>query len=184
MAHIDVVFPAFSLQSKCTNPDDRVSYEIYAKSGELVYDRSAPCSKKLKVTLEEGTYSIEGKVKEAKATSKINVSTKEQHNAVLDFTKQNHEEEIKADTPPQNNTKDTNNKPKTITVGDKVINIDGLSNEQIKKLKDMQKMLEMFGGIMQGNNAAVKTETKNNRQNDKADKEFEEMSKDLDMFTK
>ena len=44
------------------------------------------------------------------------------------------------------NSKETNkNNPKTIKIGDKVINIENLSDEQIKKLKDMQKMLEMFG---------------------------------------
>ncbi len=44
------------------------------------------------------------------------------------------------------NSKETNkNNPKTIKIGDKVINIEGLSDEKIKKLKDMQKMLEMFG---------------------------------------
>ena len=44
------------------------------------------------------------------------------------------------------NSKETNkNNPKTIKIGDKIINIEGLSDKQIKKLKDMQKMLEMFG---------------------------------------
>ena len=43
-------------------------------------------------------------------------------------------------------TKEENqNSQKTIKIGDKVINIEGLSDEQIKKLKDMQKMLEVFG---------------------------------------
>ena len=74
------------------------------------------------------------------------LSAKEQHNAVLDFTKQNHEEEIKADTSIQNSNKELNkNSDKTITVGDKVINIESLNDEQIKKLQDMKKMLEMFG---------------------------------------
>ena len=157
MTHVDVVFPAFFLQSKCTNPGDKVSYEIYAKSGELVFDKSSTCSKKLKVTLDEGEYSIEGKVKDTKATTKIEVSAKEQHNAVLDFTKQNHEEEIKADTPAQNSASAQNSNPasdssegtnksatKSITIGDKVINIEGLSDEQLNKLKDMQKMLQML----------------------------------------
>ena len=143
--HVNVVFPTFFLKSKCSNPNDRVSYEIYAKSGELVYDRTTPCSKKLKVTLNEGTYSIEGKVKEAKVTANVRVSAKEQHSAVLDFTNLNHEAEIKADTPAKTVQKSANSGAKTIKVGDKVINIEGLSDEQIKKLKDMQKMLEMFG---------------------------------------
>ncbi len=142
---IDVVFPTFFLQSKCSNPNDRVSYEIYAKSGELVYDKTAPCSKKLKVTLDEGTYSIEDKVKDAKATANVKVSAKEQNSAVLDFLTQNHEAEIKADTPAKTEQKSAKSEAKTIKVGEKVINIEGLSDEQIKKLKDMQKMLEMFG---------------------------------------
>ena len=140
-----MVFPTFFLQSKCSNPNDRVSYEIYAKSGELVYDKTAPCSKKLKVTLDEGTYSIEDKVKDAKATANVKVSAKEQNSAVLDFLTQNHEAEIKADTPAKTEQKSAKSEAKTIKVGEKVINIEGLSDEQIKKLKDMQKMLEMFG---------------------------------------
>ena len=146
MAHVDVVFPYFFVESKCSNPGDRVSYEIYAQSGELVYDKSTTCTKKIKVTLGEGAYSIEGKVKDAKATTKIDIGSKENQSVVLDFTTQNHEEEIQADTPAQPSSEETSKSgTQTITIGDKVINIDGLSDDEIKKLKEMQKMLQMFG---------------------------------------
>ncbi len=146
MAHVDVVFPYFFVESKCSNPGDRVSYEIYAQSGELVYYKSTTCTKKIKVTLGEGAYSIEGKVKDAKATTKIDIGSKENQSVVLDFTTQNHEEEIQADTPAQPSSEETSKSgTQTITIGDKVINIDGLSDDEIKKLKEMQKMLQMFG---------------------------------------
>ncbi len=45
----------------------------------------------------------------------------------------------------QNSKEANKNNPQTIKIGDKIINIEGLSDKQIKKLKDMQKMLEMFG---------------------------------------
>ena len=143
--HFDVAFPYFYLESKCVNPSDKISYEVYAKRGELVYDNSVACSKKLKVTLNEGEYSIEGKAKDTKAVAKVAISTKEPQSAILDFTKQNHEVEIKADAPAKTIQKPVNSQAKTIKVGNKVINIEGLSDKQIKKLKDMQKMLEMFG---------------------------------------
>ena len=146
MAHVNVVFSAFLLTSKCSSPNDNVSYEIYAKSGELVFDKKTTCSKKIKVTLGEGAYSIEGKVKDTKVITKIDVCAQEYRSAVLDFTKQNHEEEIEADAPTEKSSKETSkSSAKMITVGDKVINIEGLSDEQIKKLKDMQQMLQMFG---------------------------------------
>ena len=184
---IHIVFPHIYLKSKCLKPNDRVNYEIYETSGASVYDRTKPCSKKIKVTLNEGEYNIEGKVKDVKATAKVEVSAKEPKSVVLDFTKQNHEAEIKADTPtqesqtakkPQSSKRDENAQ---ITIEGNKIEVKGISKDEIKKLEQMGKALEQLGGM-------VKTITGNNpeqkEKNKKADKEFEKMSKELDMFTK
>jgi len=189
-AHFDVVFPYFYLESKCADTSDKVSYEVYAKSGELVYDDSVPCSKKLKVTLNEGEYSIEGKVKDAKATTKVTVSAKEPQSAVLDFTKQNHEAEIKADTPKEKAAA-TDNSQKVevkkiqdntqINIAGKKIEVKGMDEKDIKKLEEMGKVLESFGGLVKsisGNSQEQKAKNK------EADEEFNNMSKELDMFTK
>lgn len=73
--------------------------------------------------------------------------------------------------------------PATLNIGDKVIKIEGMSDEEIKKLQEMQKMLQMFGGMMQGNGANTQKQTEQKKQNDKV---FEKMSEELDaeMFTK
>ena len=184
---VHIVFPHIYLKSKCLKPNDRVNYEIYEATGALVYDRTKPCSKKIKVTLNEGEYSIEGKVKDVKATAKVTVSAKEPKSVVLDFTKQNHEAEIKADTPTQESQ--TAQKPEAskrdknaqIAIEGTKIEIKGVSQDDMKKLEQMGKALEQFGGM-------VKTITGNNpkqkEKNKKADEEFDKMSKELDMFTK
>ena len=187
---VHVVFPYFYLKSKCLKPNDRVRYEIYEANGALVYDRTKPCSKKIKVTLDEGTYSIEGKVKDAKAATKIEVSSKEPQSAVLDFTKQNHEAEIQADIPTEETaTMESSQKKEVkknqentqINIAGKKIEIKGMDQKDIKKLEQMGKALEQLGSIVKsvsGNSQEQKVKNK------KADEEFEKMSKELDMFTK
>jgi hypothetical protein len=74
-------------------------------------------------------------------------------------------------------------KSEKITIGGKEIEIKGMSKDEAKQLKDLGAMLGAFGGMMQGANSKEVKE-KQNADNIKADKEFDEMSKDLDMFTK
>ncbi len=143
---IHIIFPYFYLKSKCTNPKDRVRYEIYGVDGALVYDRTKPCSKRVKVTLDKGRYTIEGKVKDTKAIAKVTIPTKDNNSVILDFTKQSNKANEDDNRTQDNQTVKKSATPqKSITVGNKVINIEGLSQEQIKRLQDMKKMLEMFG---------------------------------------
>ncbi len=145
-AKIHIIFPYFYLKSKCTNPKDRVRYEIYGVDGALVYDRTKPCSKGVKVTLDKGRYTIEGKVKDTKAIAKVTIPTKDNNSVILDFTKQSNKANEDDNRTQDNQTVKKSATPqKSITVGNKVINIEGLSQEQIKRLQDMKKMLEMLG---------------------------------------
>ena len=70
-----------------------------------------------------------------------------------------------------------------ITIGGKEIEVKGMSADEAKQLKDLGAMLGAFGGMLQSANSGAKKE-KQKVDDTEADKEFDEMSKDLDMYTK
>ena len=196
---IHVVFGQYMISAKCLNMGDKISYEIYASSGQLVYEKKTGCSDTLKVTLDNGDYSVEAKVgndtKEVKFTvgggsSKLLID-------MTDIKREPTKEElIKADsqeTPAVKEVKkeivtpkQEEQKSEKITIGDKQIEIKGISQKDADKLKELGAILGAFGGMMQGANPEEqkKQAEKQSADNDKADKEFDEMSKELDMFTK
>ena len=192
-SHVDVVFTPFFISAKCVDPGQKVFYEIYGSDGAVVYDKKAACAKELKIVLDKGDYTVEGTTKDGKVTVKISVGSATKK-AILDFSNLNHEEEIKADSSeaavvsvqPKKIQTAKQKESKTVTIGGKKIQIEGINEKDAADLKKAAAMLQMLGGMMQGNNAAVDKEkkTKQSSQNEKADKEFDEMSKDLDMFTK
>ena len=99
------------------------------------------------------------------------------------------EELIKADSVEPEATsspKQEEQKSEKITIGDKQIEIKGISQKDADKLKELGDILGAFGGMMQGANPEEqkKKEEKQSADNAKADKEFDDMSKELDMFTK
>jgi len=59
---VHVIFNQFFIEAKCLNSGDNIAYEIYASSGQLVYEKKKKCSDTLKVTLDKGDYSVEAKV--------------------------------------------------------------------------------------------------------------------------
>jgi len=144
-----------------------------------MYDKRTACSKELKITLNSGDYSVEAKVgellKEVKFTVGGDVSklTVDMSDIKTELTK---EELIKADTP-----KEEVVTPKPITIGDKKIEIQGITQKDADKLKELGAILGAFSGMIQ--EKTPKEKKKQSVENDKADKEFDEMSKELDMFT-
>jgi hypothetical protein len=96
---IHVVFKPFFVGAKCTNRSTMVSYEIYSSSGQLIYEKKAPCSQTLKVILDDGKYTVEASSDDAKKDTQINVGTDSENRAVIDLSNLNHEDLIKADTP-------------------------------------------------------------------------------------
>ncbi len=180
---IHVVFEQFLISSKCLDSNSKVYYEIYASNGQLIYEKSVTCSKTLKVSLNNGKYSIEAKVGENIGEATFTVGTNKVNKLILDLSNLNHEDEIEADSAetvvvpvkPKNSEK--------ITIGSKEIEIKGMSKDEAKQLKDLSTMIGALSGMMQPLNNKESKE-KQNIDNTKADKVFDEMSKELDMFTK
>ncbi len=189
---VHVTFSQLIIEAKCSDMGAKVNYEIYASSGRLVYEKQTKCSDTLKVTLDNGDYTVEAKIdndiKEEKFTvgggsSKLIIDMR-------DIKKEPTKEElIKADSVEPEVTsapKQEEQKSEKITIGDKQIEIKGISQKDADKLKELGAILGAFGGMMQGTNPEEqkKQQEKQSADNAKADKEFDEMSKELDMFTK
>ena len=193
---IHIVFSPFFIGAKCPNMGSKVSYEIYGSDGRMVFDKKALCSDTLKVILDDGDYSIEAAIDSGKGEAKFSVGAGKPTKLILDLGNLNHEEEIKADSPEQTvvvpvkpKKEDAAQKEQNsekITIGNRKIEIKGISKEDADKIKNLGAMLGALGGMMQGGNQAVSKEKKaeQDAKNAEADKEFDEMSKDLDMYTK
>ena len=196
---IHVVFGQYMISAKCTDMSAKINYEIYASSGQLVYEKNTGCTDTLKVTLNSGDYSVEAKVGSNIKEVKFTIGG-ESSKLLIDMTnikrEPTKEELIKADsqdTPvaeevekERDTPKQEEQKSEKITIGDKEIEIKGISQKEADKLKELGAILGAFGGMMQGANPEEqkKKEEKQSAENAKADKEFDEMSKELDMFTK
>ncbi|WP_415408117.1 vWA domain-containing protein [Sulfurovum sp. CS9] len=189
---VHVTFGQFLIKAKCSDMNVKISYEIYASSGQLVNEKQIKCSDTLKVILDSGDYSVEVKVDNDTKEVKFTVGG-DQSKLLIDMTdikkEPTKEELIKADSAELEVTsspKQEEQKSEKITIGDKQIEIKGMSQEDAKKLNELGAMLGALGGMMQGANpeAQKKQEEKQNADNAKADKEFDDMSKELDMFTK
>jgi hypothetical protein len=167
---IHVVFKPFFVGAKCSNGGAMVSYEIYSSSGQLIYEKKAPCSKTLKVILDDGKYTVEASSDDAKKDAQINVGSDSKNSVIIDLSNLNHEDLIKADTPASTPTT-SNQQPQ-------------LSDEAKKQLEEIQKaaqMIQMLEGMMSGTQPSNTTPSKNNTQEDK---ELDDMAKDLEMFSK
>ena len=195
---VHLVFSQFSIEAKCINGGDTVSYEVYAASGQLVYDKKAPCSTILNIVLDEGKYRVEASVSGGTGEVPFEVGAGKPAKLILDLTNLNHEKEIKADTPKAEEAvvvpvtpkkaevkKTQNSKSSQINIGGKKIEIEGISEKEAKQVEQLGAMLGALGGMLKGANADTKKEEEKQKTEDaEADKEFDEMSKDLDMFTK
>jgi hypothetical protein len=194
-AKVHVVFGQFTISAKCSDSNAKVSYEIYASSGQLVYEKTLKCSEKLKLSLNDGKYSVEAKVGESTGEATFTVGTGKANKLILDLSNLNHEEEIKADTPEaeeavvvpvtakKTEVQKTQKKSSQINIGGKKIEIEGMSEKEAKQIEQLGAMLGALGGMMKGANGTSENK-KQKEENTEADKEFDEMSKDLDMFTK
>jgi Ca-activated chloride channel family protein len=196
---VHITFGQFFIFAKCSDMNAKINYEIYASSGQLVYEKKIACSDALKVTLDNGDYSVEAKVgndiKEVKFT--VGGSSSKLIIDMTDIKKEPTKEElIKADrqeTPVveevKNKTavsKEKEQKSEKITIGNKQIEIRGISKEDADKIKELGAILGAFGGMVQGLNSEEQKNQKEKQsaENVKADKEFDDMSQELDMFTK
>ena len=189
---VHVTFGQFFIEAKCINMGDKISYEIYASSGQLVDEKTIKCSDTLKMTLDNGDYTVEAKVGNDAKEVKFTVGGGS-NKLLIDMTdikrEPTKEELIKADSQEPESipiSKQEDQKSEKITIGDKQIEIKGISKKDADKIKELGAILGAFGGMMQGANpeAQKKQAEKQSAENAKADKEFDDMSKELDMFTK
>jgi hypothetical protein len=160
-----------------------------------VYEKTLKCSEKLKLSLNNGKYSVEAKVGESTGKATFTVGTGKANKLILDLSNLNHEEEIKADTPEaeeavvvpvtakKREVQNTQKKSSQINIGGKKIEIEGMSEKEAKQIEKLGAMLGALGGMMKSANGTSENK-KEKEENTEADKEFDEMSKDLDMFTK
>ncbi len=189
---LHVIFSQFSIGAKCPNGGIKVYYEIYASNGRLVYEKDAQCSESVKLSLDNGDYSVEATIDGGKGEAKFTVGSGKPNKLILDLSNLNHEEEIKADTPEEavvvpvtpkkTEVHNTQKKSSQINIGGKKIEIEGMSEKEAKQIEQLGAMLGALGGMMQQANDT--SNKKQKKENEAADKEFDEMSKDLDMFTK
>jgi len=184
---LHIIFTQFSIGAKCNDINTKVNYEIYAKSGRMVYEKRLVCSKSFQISLDEGDYSVEGKTQKGTKEEKFTVGGNNNKRVILDFTNiDNHKDLIDADNQNSSSTKEEEAMRKKEEIekvakkGNKLVKeIDNKSSEEIKKAGDL---INVLGGLVQGLNQQVQGKQK--KEKTKEDKEFEDMSKNLDMFTK
>ena len=189
---LHIIFEPFIINTQCSDMNSQVSYEVYASNGRMVYDKQLICSKPLVLMFNAGNYSVEAKVekgiKEEKFTIGGDIST-----LTIDMSsiqEETREELINADTQNVVPTVGKDSK-KSLEVLGKMF--EGLSKEVGKTdAKDMEKagdFLKVLGGLMGGTltkeQQAIQKEKEAAQQveNEKAEKEFDDMSQELNMFT-
>ena len=160
---IHVIFGQYMISAKCPNMGSKINYEIYASSGQLVYEKKTGCSDTLKVTLDNGDYSVEAKVENDTKEVKFTVGG-DSSKLVIDMTdikrEPTKEELIKADTHEETvpaavthkkESVPTNEKEETSTgklnIGDKQVQIEGLSKEDMKSIQNLGALLGGAGGV-------------------------------------
>ena len=154
---IHVVFGQYMISAKCINMDAKINYEIFASSGQLVYEKKMGCSDTLTVTLDNGNYSVEAKVENDTKEVKFTVGG-DSSSLVVDMTdikrEPTKEELIKADsqeTPMREEVK--KEKP---AVEAKVSE----NKPQADNLKDIDKTLGKLGALLGGVTAVANTSDK------------------------
>ncbi len=149
-----VVFKAFMLGAKCLNANEKVSYEVYASSGELVYDKRTVCSRVLKLILDDGAYSVEATTVAGKGEVSFETGAGKPKRLILDLTNLKHEAEMQADAPVKSQTI-TPTIPKPVQQKIQDLNqaaeaITKTVNNHKDDLKKMGDLLNALGGLMEG----------------------------------
>jgi len=168
---VHVVFVSFLITTKCKG---KVNYEIYASNGQLVFeDSNVECNKPLKVTLNPGDYTVTVTQNENKKEQKFRVGGNSS-SLTIDLSKQESKEElIKADSPNANSAKSELEEIKKAQKMPKITKDEAKElEERLKRAKDIVNMAAKMVG----------KDTK--EQQIKTDKKFEELSKDIEMFSK
>jgi len=70
---LHIVFEQFRIETKCTDMNANVNYEVYANSGRMVHDAKMICSKALQLSLDAGDYRVEATVGSDKKEKKFTI---------------------------------------------------------------------------------------------------------------
>ena len=149
---IHVTFGQFLILAKCNDMNTKVSYEIYATTGQLVYEKKISCSDTLKVILDNGDYNVEAKVGNDTKEVKFTVGG-DSSKLLIDMTdikrEPTKEELIKADsqeTPAVEEAKQETTTGK-LNIGGKQVQIEGISKEDMKSIQNLGALLGATGGV-------------------------------------
>jgi len=95
---LHIIFGEFTIESKCSDMQSNVNYEIYASSGQMIYEKELKCSEVWKVTIEDGKYSVDAKVNGTTKEVDFTVGAGNSNKLLIDLTNINHESDIKEDS--------------------------------------------------------------------------------------
>ena len=73
VSKVHVIFEQFRIETKCTDMNAKVNYEVYASSGRMVYDAQKPCSQAVQLTLDGGDYMVEASIGNDKKEEKFTI---------------------------------------------------------------------------------------------------------------
>jgi hypothetical protein len=155
----------------------------------MVYEGNSRCSQKHKVVLDAGSYSLEASTDTAKAEPTRTVGADAPKNVTVDLT------QSKTTNKPATHVEEKPSTPQTLdtlnqTASEIIEASKGSAQDHAEDIKKVGQMLEALGGLFGGKQTQPKATNTGKRNpkpkasNGASDKEFEEMSKDLDMFTK
>ncbi|CAA6825268.1 MAG: Unknown protein [uncultured Sulfurovum sp.] len=200
---IHVLFGQFMIKAKCDDSAKQVQYEIYASSGQLVYEKKLKCSETLKITLDNGEYTVEAKVGSGTKEMKFTVGGSESK-LLLDMTTTTEDLDKEALIQLDSQAVQKENKPMVKDKEDKASNTEDMKeavkgleqlgallgqmskavgSENAKDMNEAGAFLNALGGMMDPEKTK-EIEEKKKEQNIKADKAFDDMSQELQMFTK
>ena len=95
---LHIIFGEFTIESKCSDMQSNVNYEIYASSGQMIYEKELKCSEVWKVTIEDGKYSVDAKVNGTTKEVDFTVGAGNSNKLLIDLININHESDIKEDS--------------------------------------------------------------------------------------
>ena len=145
---LSVIFTQFIIDAKCADMSAKISYEVYASNGQMIFDKKAICSDKVQLSIDNGDYTLEASVGSNTKSKKFTLGTGHPNTLTIDMLvtpaakakEDSHEDLIKADSPsePQSNSKPTSSPTSSKEKNSKISGI------PITTEKTPDKMLEAF----------------------------------------
>ena len=145
---LSVIFTQFIIDAKCADMSAKISYEVYASNGQMIFDKKAICSDKVQLSIDNGDYTLEASVGSNTKSKKFTIGSGHPNTLTIDMLatpaakakEDSHEDLIKADSPsePQSNSKPTS---APASSKEKTSKISGIP---ITTEKTPDKMLEAF----------------------------------------